>query len=109
MNLNCDITKDLVSLYKDGIVSRATKIEILKHLCQCPDCRKYYRAYDKFLEDFDEISESEHETASHLSYSEVAKKVRKNNTIQTLLFAGTVAAAIGVTAVVFKLATKQED
>ena len=54
MNLNCDITKDLVSLYKDGIVSRATKIVILKHLCQCPDCRKYYRAYDKFLEDFDE-------------------------------------------------------
>ena len=46
MSLPCNVVRDLVSIYKDGLASEETSDAVELHLKQCPDCRKYYREYD---------------------------------------------------------------
>lgn len=41
--LNCDIIKDLLPLYVDGVVSESSEAEIRRHLEQCASCRKEYQ------------------------------------------------------------------
>ncbi len=45
MSLNCDIVKDLVALYHDGVASEASEAEIKAHLKECESCREYYKQY----------------------------------------------------------------
>lgn len=41
-NLNCDIVRDLLPLYHDGVVSKASKNAIEEHLAECEPCKKEY-------------------------------------------------------------------
>ena len=45
MSLNCDIVKDLVALYHDGVASEASEREVKDHLKECKSCREYYKQY----------------------------------------------------------------
>lgn len=45
MNLNCDVTRDLVGIYQDGLASENTEIAVKHHLQNCPKCREYYKSY----------------------------------------------------------------
>ena len=40
--LDCEIVRDLLPLYYDGVVSEKTSATIKEHLDCCPDCRKEY-------------------------------------------------------------------
>ena len=40
--LDCEIVRDLLPLYYDGVVSEETSAAIKEHLDCCPDCRKEY-------------------------------------------------------------------
>ena len=46
MQVNCDIVRDLVTLYKDGVANAGSMAAVRAHLAGCPDCRRYYRQYD---------------------------------------------------------------
>lgn len=45
MSLNCDIVKDLVALYHDGVASEASVAEVNVHLKECNSCQNYYKLY----------------------------------------------------------------
>ncbi|WP_312044853.1 zf-HC2 domain-containing protein [Anaerotignum sp.] len=45
MSLNCDIVKDLVALYHDGVASEASDSAVEAHLKECKSCRNYYKQY----------------------------------------------------------------
>lgn len=38
--ISCDIIKDILPLYLDGVVSNATKEMVEEHLSACNSCRK---------------------------------------------------------------------
>ena len=38
--INCDITKDLLPLYVDDVLSRESKNAVEENLQHCPQCRK---------------------------------------------------------------------
>lgn len=40
--MNCEIIRDLLPLYTDGVCSDAAKEEVEKHLAECADCRTVY-------------------------------------------------------------------
>ena len=47
MGLNCEVARDLVSLYKDGLASPVTMREVKEHIGGCAACAAYYREYDR--------------------------------------------------------------
>ena len=38
--MNCEIIRDLLPLYADGLASEASRRKIEEHTAQCPDCKK---------------------------------------------------------------------
>lgn len=42
--MHCDIIRDLLPSYIDGLTSEASTKLVEEHLAQCPQCRSYYRA-----------------------------------------------------------------
>lgn len=49
MNISCDIIKDLLPLYHDGVCSDDSKAMIEKHLSHCESCRTELAAMDSAL------------------------------------------------------------
>lgn len=47
MSLNCEVARDLVSLYKDGLASPVTMHEVKEHIGGCASCAAYYKEYDR--------------------------------------------------------------
>jgi len=39
--MNCDVVKDLLPLYHDGVCSEESRILVEEHLKECEDCREY--------------------------------------------------------------------
>ena len=39
MNISCDVIKDLLPLYHDGVCNDASRKLVEDHLAQCPECR----------------------------------------------------------------------
>jgi len=40
--LNCNVVKDLLPNYIDGLTSVETKLEVLEHIASCADCNEIY-------------------------------------------------------------------
>lgn len=101
MNLTCDMTMDLVSVYKDGLASADTKAAVEEHLKNCPECRKFYRLYDsegsKSPESSNDIIEMD--SYSDYNYSELSKRLRKKHNRNLMLMIGIAGAAATLTAV----------
>ena len=38
MNKDCEIIKDLIPLYVDGVCSEESKAKVEEHIEHCPDC-----------------------------------------------------------------------
>ena len=49
MNISCDIIKDLLPLYHDGVCSEDSKNAVEEHLKHCESCRDELRAMDSVL------------------------------------------------------------
>lgn len=47
MKLSCDVIKDLLPLYTEGLTSDDTKILVEKHLETCTDCKKQLESFQK--------------------------------------------------------------
>jgi len=81
MRMTCKIVTDFAELYLAGLVSEETARAIHTHLGGCPNCRKYYQAYQKMLKhnakttiriEPDDISEAEER-----SYLNLSQKLRR--------------------------------
>lgn len=49
MNISCEVIKDLLPLYHDGICSNDSKALVEQHLAQCSDCTAELNAMDALL------------------------------------------------------------
>lgn len=47
MKIDCDIIKDLLPLYVEGLASEKSKAAVEEHLEECEDCKKIYREMKK--------------------------------------------------------------
>ncbi len=48
MNISCNIIKDLLPLYHDGVCSDESKAMVEEHLSHCENCRNELAAMDNF-------------------------------------------------------------
>lgn len=86
MKLCCNIIRDLLPLYIDGIESDESRDAIKEHLKYCPDCRKYYKSINKALS----VEADEAISGMHNDYKKISKKIRRRRA----LYAGTAAAML---------------
>ena len=49
MNISCEIIKDLLPLYHDGVCSNESKAMIEEHLAECDNCKKELDEMDEVL------------------------------------------------------------
>ena len=77
MKISCDVIRDLLPLYAEGMISRDTRVLIAEHMKKCPVCKRYLRS----LQTKDANSGMHRRTGD---YSFVAKRLRtKRMTTQT--------------------------
>lgn len=93
----CEIIKDLMPLYADGLTSEVTGREIEAHLKECGECRRMYQRMKQEVEGEKEaVGSTEAEEIDYL------KKVKRRNLQNVLLGAGAVFLAMAL-AVFIKL------
>ena len=90
MNTKCDIIRDLLPLYVEGVVSEASRQLIEEHLAECADCREYLKLLQ---EDFPEAEETSFadETAS---LRKIKRKIAINRILIVMVTLGFAIAAI---------------
>jgi predicted anti-sigma-YlaC factor YlaD len=49
MKVSCEIIKDLLPLYHDGVCSDDSRVMIDKHLLDCDNCKAEFQAMDEVL------------------------------------------------------------
>lgn len=77
MNWKCELVMDLAPLYYDGVASRVSKRLVKKHLCECPQCRTYYKKYHPVDKVPTEVPNWDVEE----NYAMLARKVRKRRLV----------------------------
>lgn len=73
MKISCDIIKDLLPLYYDGVCSADSKAMIEAHLAQCEDCRAELEALGKELP----VSSKEQNLSEAKAVKELSKRWKK--------------------------------
>lgn len=73
MKISCDIIKDLLPLYYDGVCSADSKAMIEAHLVQCEDCRAELATMGKKLP----ISNKEQNLSEAKAVKELSKRWKK--------------------------------
>lgn len=87
MRYPCNLIKDILPLYHDGVASEESKKAVQEHFAECSDCRSYY---DKMCQsDVIEASVFDEEIARQTaeSFKEMSKKVSKKIAITLLKMA----------------------
>jgi len=57
--MKCNVVKDLLPLYIDGMTSKESAAEVEKHLKTCSSCKKYYREMAGDLSDVLPVAEAD--------------------------------------------------
>lgn len=97
--MKCEVVKDLLPLYIDGLTSAESNKEIEKHLKSCKECRKYYQEMTGELEKVSGISKEE------IDEVEFIKKMKRRNKRRIVVFVSAAAVIlIGVIAVLYPFA-----
>lgn len=76
MNLDCDMIRDLLALYHDGLASRPSKEAVAAHLKNCASCRTYYRQYCSMYRQGRAAVQTGEGSYPHPDYSYLAKRMR---------------------------------
>ena len=61
MKYECNVIRDLLPMYKDGVLSAESNKAIQEHLQECPKCREYHKNCTKDIRITDDTSVSEAE------------------------------------------------
>lgn len=80
--MKCNIAKDLVSLYAEGLCSGDTSAELEKHLEECADCKKTLEHYQTEISNEKNISE---EPSKLKPMKKAAKKLKRNRVAAIIL------------------------
>ncbi len=81
--MKCEIIRDLLPLYIDGLTSKESNQEIEKHLKNCEECQKYYQEMTGDIDNFSVITNEEIEDVN------LIKKIKKKNRRKALgIFVG---------------------
>lgn len=81
--MKCEIIRDLLPLYIDGLTSKESNQEIEKHLKNCEECQKYYQEMTGYIDNFSVITNEEIEDVN------LIKKIKKKNRKKALgIFVG---------------------
>ena len=81
--MKCEIIRDLLPLYIDGLTSKESNQEIEKHLKNCEECQKYYLEMTGDIDNFSVITNEEIEDVN------LIKKIKKKNRKKALgIFVG---------------------
>lgn len=89
INLNCDIVRDLLPLYHDGVVSDVTKSAVEEHIASCEDCSA---ELESFGTELPEVKEN-----SGLRFINMMKRQKTKRILKyTLCFAAGAAAVYGL-------------
>lgn len=81
--MKCEIIRDLLPLYIDGLTSKESNQEIEKHLKNCEECQKYYQEMTGDIDNFSVITNEEIEDVN------LIKKIKKKNRKKALgIFVG---------------------
>ncbi len=87
--ITCDIVKDIMPLYIDGVCSTNSMQMVENHIIECPDCKDLLESYRNPAVT-DEIK-----TSNEKEFKELALKVKRKNRLKTaLIVLGAVAASI---------------
>lgn len=90
-NTTCEMVKDLIPLYVDGVCSEGSKVFIREHLEECEECRKYLASIEDGSTPVIPDSEIDEMQKSETSF---LKKVKHKIAIQKLVFCGTLFAIV---------------
>ncbi len=85
MNLSCDVIRDLLPLYAEGIASEASTVLVSEHLKTCADCRKQYESMNV---------ESAKLPESGIPLKKIRNELRKKKTYAVILAAAAVLAIL---------------
>ena len=101
MSLSCNIVMDLTSLYKDSLASEETAAAIEEHLKGCPNCRRYYRQYDRMEKNgkAEAVAEFGSEENFEESYKKLHKKIRRRRAFATAAVVASLCLSAAVVAV----------
>lgn len=100
--MKCEIVRDLLPLYVDGLTSEVTSKEIDRHLKSCKECRMYYQEMAGEIPDTVPISEEE------LRDVELLRKIKRKNRWRVIgLLAGGFLTAAGIFCLMFPLSFRQ--
>ena len=78
MKNECDIIKDLLFSYNDGVLSETSKDFVEKHLKTCKDCNNVFKEIKHETEEKNEKEEID-------IFKSVKKKITKNNTLMAFV------------------------
>lgn len=79
MKYECDLVRDVVSLYKDQVLSEKSVIAVTEHLSECDSCKKFY---DEFSDDALCMPVNDENTSKAVNYG---KKIRRRKIILTIV------------------------
>lgn len=86
MKYDCDLIRDIASLYKDGVLSEKSTEIVIEHLSECDNCQKYYEG---FSEEALTAAIQDDDTKKAVDY---ARKITVYRKWQAGIFAATVTA-----------------
>ncbi len=84
--ISCDVIKDLLPLYEDGVCSEKSREMIEEHLAECPECTKLYEAMQEKLPEIT-VSGDNREEQDNLHFM---KQVKRKYTTRQVITAGIV-------------------
>ena len=93
MNIKCEVIKDLLPLYVDGVVSEESRALIEEHLKECEDCREYLRLLQEDIPQTEELDYAD-EAASLKKIKGKMLRNRIMTVVITLVFVIIAAAVI---------------
>lgn len=92
MNMKCEVIRDLLPLYVDGVVSEESRKLIEEHLSECADCREYCSMLQEEFPDAEEMQFAD-ETAS---LKRIKRKIMLNRVLAIMITIGFAIAALAV-------------
>ena len=97
--MNCNIARDLLASYNDGLLEEETVKDLEAHLKDCPECRKLNELY---AADIETKNDKKSKVTKEKAFKKVKRKLRKNRiiavvsiTLASLLMLGAVILSIG--------------
>lgn len=86
MKYSCNLIKDLLPLYHDGVCSDDSNEIIEQHLSECPACKEYFEEMCKTDEVVLIPQDSDREIQKAASFRAVKKKLRQKQILMLVVF-----------------------